>query len=138
MYMMGKKWSQPGSLIIVVFLAILLLFFILQAPSYIRARNLIIVSTEDSSPSWTMIKTVRNDLAMIDKIGFSSGIDGIQVEDDGGITYLDPITDDLQDEITIFKDSNGNIVEQIREGELYNEMVLTPSGELYLDGKKVG
>ncbi len=133
----GKKIRHAIPLVVVACLAILILFLVIRIPQYMRAKEFVAAATGEQAPDWTLVQTVRRDFALMDKIGFSGGVEDMRINEDGTITYIDPIGDGLQDEITIRKEPNGNIVEEIREGDLYNEMVLTPSGELFLDGKKV-
>lgn len=131
---MNKKIRNNISLVVVVCLAIIGLFLCFRIPDYLHAKQFVADATGDPTPDWTLVETVRKDFALIDKIGFSGDVEDMRIGEDGTITYISPISDDLVDEIIIYKDEDGNIVEEIWEGDLYNKMILTPSGELFLDG----
>ena len=67
-----------------------------------------------------------------------SDVAALTLDETGAITYLVPIDGELQDEIQVRRERNGNIVLDIQEGELYNELIIRPCGKMLLNGKKVG
>lgn len=134
---MNKKIRNNIFLVVVVCLAIVGLFLCFRIPGYAQAKNFVADVTGESSPDWTLVETVRKDFALMDKIGSSGDVEDMRVSEDGTITYIVPIGDGLEDEIIIYKDADGNIVEEIQEGDLYNKMILTPSGELFLNGVEI-
>ena len=75
---------------------------------------------------------------MLEKFSAASSVEELVLNDDGTITYIAPIDGDLRDEMQVRKESNGDIVLDIQEGDVYNEMTYTASGKLLLNGKEMG
>lgn len=102
-----------------------------------QAETLIITSLGEDSLTDDLVKTVAQDLAMIEKFSVVSSVEELALNDDGTITYIAPIDETLQDEIQVRKESNGDIVLDIQEGDRYNELTYTTSGKLLLNGEEM-
>lgn len=103
-----------------------------------QAETLITTSLGEDSLTEDLVKTVAQDLAMLEKFSAASSVEKLVLNDDGTITYIAPIDGDLRDEMQVRKESNGDIVLDIQEGDVYNEMTYTASGKLLLNGKEMG
>ena len=103
-----------------------------------QAETLITTSLGEDSLTEDLVKTVAQDLAMLEKFSAASSVEELVLNDDGTITYIAPIDGDLRDEMQVRKESNGDIVLDIQEGDVYNEMTYTASGKLLLNGKEMG
>ena len=83
-------------------------------------------------------EALAKELAMLKRATMVSDVAALTLDETGAITYLVPIDGELQDEIQVRRERNGNIVLDIQEGELYNELIIRPFGKMLLNGKKVG
>ena len=72
---------------------------------------------------------------MLEKAGSASFVEELSIDEDGTITYIIPGGEGLQEEVKVRKESNGDVVLDIQEGDLYNELTITRSGKLLMNGK---
>ena len=132
---MKDKIRSYIPIIVVVCVALLGLFLFFRISDYFHARDFVITATGEESPDWGLVERVRKDFALMEKISITSSgqVEDMRINEDGTITYIDPIVDGVTDEFIVYKEANGNIVMEIWEGDLYNKMTLTPSGEFSLE-----
>ena len=82
-----------------------------------------------------LIKKVTEDLRLLEKAGSASFVEELSIDEDGTITYIIPGGEGLREEVKVRKESNGDVVLDIQEGDLYNELTITRSGKLFMNGK---
>lgn len=87
--------------------------------------------TEDEEES------IAEDIEIMDELGLHiEDIERVEGEDEDFV-YEMPVTDDLVDEISVEQDIDGTVTMNVTEGEIDNELVITPDGTVYLDGNEV-
>ena len=103
-----------------------------------EAQALITASLGEAHADEALVEQVAKELAMLKRATMVSDVAALTLDETGAITYLVPVDGELQDEIQVRRERNGNIVLDIQEGELYNELIIRPFGKMLLNGKKVG
>ena len=78
---------------------------------------------------------LEKDLRLLEKAGSASFVEELSIDEDGTITYIIPGGEGLREEVKVRKESNGDVVLDIQEGDLYNELTITRSGKLLMNGK---
>lgn len=80
---------------------------------------------------------IYKELELLQNVGIPIGeIDSVNIDNDIR-TYLLPITENLNDEIKIEKNSSNDIIMNVTEGNIANELIIKPDGTRILDGYRI-
>lgn len=102
-----------------------------------KAQQLIIDSQGKDSVSTELVSEVAAGLELLEDVYMDALVDAVQLNEDGTVSYLNKAGDGAVDYISVKETAGGDIVLNIREGDLQNELVYTADGKHTVDGFEV-
>lgn len=82
-------------------------------------------------------KTVSSDLDLLKKVNLYGDVEIFDVNNKGDVVYKYEINEEITDYINVSENDGGDIVLNVREGELENELIYKGDGRIILDGHEV-
>ena len=84
-----------------------------------------------------MIQAANEEMAIIKEVFSSDSVEPLALDENGDIVYLVQSAIAPDAEITVNKTEDGSTRFFVVEGELENELIFSPDGKIFLDGKEV-
>lgn len=109
-----------------------------QTETTAKAQTMIADSFGKNMKDKELLKTVSNDLTLLEQVTLSDNLTISQVDSDGDVTYQVTYEEiGVTDYINVMEDNEGNIILNITDGDKHDELTFTGDGKVILDGYEV-